>query len=163
MTVASPADASAPGLLARERIVAKAGFNRWLVPPAALAIHLCIGMAYGFSVFWKPLQGALLGRRRQTSAGMLGGCGDFRGESGRHPQSADSHQLQLEPVRSRLDVHVLLRPARRLSRDLGRVARAGGPAQGRRRRRDLLVRRPGDFRPRRLPAISSGSCGSAPA
>ena len=39
----------------------RAGFNRWLVPPAALCIHLCIGMAYGFSVFWKPLQGALLG------------------------------------------------------------------------------------------------------
>ena len=43
------------GLLDRERIVAKPGFNRWLVPPAALAIHLCIGMAYGFSVFWLPL------------------------------------------------------------------------------------------------------------
>ena len=50
-----------PGPLDRERIVATAGFNRWLVPPAALAIHLCIGMAYGFSVFWKPLQGALVG------------------------------------------------------------------------------------------------------
>ena len=35
------------------------GFNRWLVPPAALAIHLCIGMAYGFSVFWLPLSRAL--------------------------------------------------------------------------------------------------------
>ncbi len=46
---------SAPGLLDRERIIAKAGFNRWLVPPAALCIHLCIGMAYGFSVFWFPL------------------------------------------------------------------------------------------------------------
>ena len=33
------------GLLDRERIIAKAGFNRWLVPPAALCIHLCIGMA----------------------------------------------------------------------------------------------------------------------
>jgi MFS family permease len=43
------------GLLDRERIIAKTGFNRWLVPPAALAIHLCIGMAYGFSVFWIPL------------------------------------------------------------------------------------------------------------
>ena len=43
------------GLLDREVTVAKAGFNRWLVPPAALAIHLCIGMAYGFSVFWVPL------------------------------------------------------------------------------------------------------------
>src|SRR5215468_1052880 len=43
------------GLLDRERIIAQAGFNRWLVPPAALCIHLCIGMAYGFSVFWLPL------------------------------------------------------------------------------------------------------------
>jgi MFS family permease len=48
-----------PGLLDRERIVARPGFNRWLVPPAALAIHLCIGMAYGFSVFWLPLSRAL--------------------------------------------------------------------------------------------------------
>ena len=45
----------AGGLLDKSRTVAKAGFNRWLVPPAALAIHLCIGMAYGFSVFWVPL------------------------------------------------------------------------------------------------------------
>src|SRR5882757_2416368 len=52
---------SGTGLLDRERIIAKPGFNRWLVPPAALCIHLCIGMAYGFSVFWKPLQEALLG------------------------------------------------------------------------------------------------------
>jgi len=50
---------SAAGLLDRERIIAKAGFNRWLVPPAALCIHLCIGMAYGFSVFWLPLSRAL--------------------------------------------------------------------------------------------------------
>ena len=45
----------APGFLARERTIANPGFSRWLVPPAALAIHLCIGMAYGFSVFWLPL------------------------------------------------------------------------------------------------------------
>jgi len=43
------------GVLDRSRTVAGPGFNRWLVPPAALAIHLCIGMAYGFSVFWLPL------------------------------------------------------------------------------------------------------------
>ena len=43
------------GLLAKERTVAGPSFNRWLVPPAALAIHLSIGMAYGFSVFWLPL------------------------------------------------------------------------------------------------------------
>ncbi len=48
-----------PGWLSRERTVAKAGFNRWLVPPAALAIHLCIGMSYGLSVFWLPLTRAL--------------------------------------------------------------------------------------------------------
>ena len=48
-------------ILDRERIIAKPGFNRWLVPPAALAIHLCIGMAYGFSVFWLPLSKAIPG------------------------------------------------------------------------------------------------------
>jgi len=47
------------GFLDKERTIATAGFNRWLVPPAALCIHLCIGMAYGFSVFWLPLSRAL--------------------------------------------------------------------------------------------------------
>jgi MFS family permease len=46
-------------LLAKERTIAAPGYNRWLVPPAALAIHLCIGMAYGFSVFWLPLSRAV--------------------------------------------------------------------------------------------------------
>jgi MFS family permease len=45
--------------LDKERTIAQSGFNRWLVPPAALAIHLCIGMAYGFSVFWLPLSRAV--------------------------------------------------------------------------------------------------------
>lgn len=40
---------------AKPRIIARPGFNRWLVPPAALAVHLCIGMAYGFSVYWLPM------------------------------------------------------------------------------------------------------------
>lgn len=44
-----------PGFLSKQRIIARPGFNRWLVPPAALAIQLCIGMAYGFSVFWLPM------------------------------------------------------------------------------------------------------------
>jgi MFS family permease len=48
-----------PGFFSRERTIARPGFNRWLVPPAALAIHLCIGMAYGFSVFWLPLSKAI--------------------------------------------------------------------------------------------------------
>jgi MFS family permease len=47
------------GFLDRERTIAQPGFNRWLVPPAALCIHLCIGMSYGLSVFWLPLTRAL--------------------------------------------------------------------------------------------------------
>jgi MFS family permease len=47
------------GWLDRQRTIARPGFNRWLVPPAALAIHLSIGMAYGFSVFWLPLARAV--------------------------------------------------------------------------------------------------------
>ncbi len=45
-----------PSFLDRSRIVASPGFNRWLVPPAALAIHLAIGEAYAFSVFNLPLE-----------------------------------------------------------------------------------------------------------
>ncbi|MFP7759804.1 OFA family MFS transporter [Marisediminicola sp. LYQ134] len=37
--------------LDRERSVAPPGFNRWLIPPAALAVHLCIGQAYATSVY----------------------------------------------------------------------------------------------------------------
>ncbi len=47
------------GFLDKENTIAGPGFNRWLVPPAALCIHLCIGMAYGFSVFWLPLTKAI--------------------------------------------------------------------------------------------------------
>jgi MFS family permease len=48
-----------PKFFDRERTIARPGFSRWLVPPCALAIHLCIGMAYGFSVFTFPLANAL--------------------------------------------------------------------------------------------------------
>src|SRR6201998_1013800 len=41
--------------LDRERSVAHPGYSRWLVPPAALAIHLAIGQVYAFSVFKSPL------------------------------------------------------------------------------------------------------------
>ena len=41
--------------LDREATVAPPGYNRWLVPPAALAIHLAIGQVYAFSVFKIPL------------------------------------------------------------------------------------------------------------
>lgn len=39
----------------KQRIIAEPGYNRWMVPPAALAVHLCIGQAYAFSVFNNPL------------------------------------------------------------------------------------------------------------
>jgi MFS family permease len=45
-------------VLSKSRIIAPPDYNRWLVPPAALAVHLSIGMAYGFSVFWLPLSRA---------------------------------------------------------------------------------------------------------
>ena len=58
-------------LLSKDRITAGPGFNRWLIPPAALAIHLCIGQAYAFSVFKLPLN-TMLGK----AAGMLNAHGD---------------------------------------------------------------------------------------
>ncbi len=61
MSVSSASAAVPVGLLDRERIIAGPRFNRWLVPPAALAIHLCIGMAYGFSVFWLPMSRLIAG------------------------------------------------------------------------------------------------------
>lgn len=45
--------------LDRDRIVAPPGFNRWLVPPAAIAVQMCIGQIYGFSVFNLPLSRVL--------------------------------------------------------------------------------------------------------
>lgn len=43
------------GFFSKQRTVAKPGYNRWMVPPAALSVHLCIGQAYAFSVFNNPL------------------------------------------------------------------------------------------------------------
>lgn len=60
---------SNPGILSRERTIAGPHFNRWLVPTAALAIHLCIGMAYGFSVFWLPMSNEI--------ANPPASCGDI--------------------------------------------------------------------------------------
>jgi MFS family permease len=53
------------GVFSRERIVAGPGFNRWMVPPAALCVHLCIGQAYAFSVFNLPMT-RLLGITKST-------------------------------------------------------------------------------------------------
>jgi MFS family permease len=54
--------------LDRSYSVAKPGFSRWLVPPAALAIHLAIGQVYAFSVFKKPLNYLI---QVQTAGGGL--------------------------------------------------------------------------------------------
>jgi hypothetical protein len=50
---------ASPEILDTDCIIAGPGFNRWLGPPAGLAIHLCFGMAYGFLVFWLPLSKSL--------------------------------------------------------------------------------------------------------
>jgi len=44
-----------PSFLDRERTIAPRSYSRWLIPPAALAVHLCIGQIYAFSVFKEPL------------------------------------------------------------------------------------------------------------
>ncbi|RSN22324.1 MFS transporter [Amycolatopsis sp. WAC 01416] len=49
----------AVGFLDRSRIVASPGWSRWLIPPAALAVHLSIGQAYAWSVFKAPLEKTL--------------------------------------------------------------------------------------------------------
>ena len=127
------------GLLDRERIIATTGFNRWLVPPAALCIHLCIGMAYGFSVFWLPLSRAL----GTADAGLSGPDAARR---------AFHHDVRLARGEPRLDVHAVLRAARHRGRGVGRLARTRRAAQGRRRLGAVLVRRPGDRRARRSSA-----------
>ncbi|MBY6242373.1 OFA family MFS transporter [Methylosinus sp. Sm6] len=68
MSAASPS----MSFFSRERSIAAPGFNRWLVPPAALAIHLCIGMAYGFSVFWLPLSRAVGGAEPKACPADMG-------------------------------------------------------------------------------------------
>ncbi len=41
--------------LDKQHTVAPPGYSRWLIPPAALCVHLCIGQAYAFSVFNLPM------------------------------------------------------------------------------------------------------------
>jgi MFS family permease len=54
-------------LLDRSHTIAKPGYSRWMVPPAALCVHLCIGQAYAFSVFNLPMS-KLLGISQSTPA-----------------------------------------------------------------------------------------------
>ena len=46
---------SALAFLDSRRITAPPGYSRWLIPPAALCVHLCIGQVYAFSVFNLPM------------------------------------------------------------------------------------------------------------
>jgi MFS family permease len=63
--------------LDREKSIAPPGYSRWLVPPAALAIHVCIGQVYSFSVFKLPLthllgvDRSLPGDWKQTEIGWI--------------------------------------------------------------------------------------------
>src|SRR5215471_18957958 len=52
-------------ILDRSHTIAKPGFSRWMVPPAALCVHLCIGQAYAFSVFNLPMS-KLIGITKAT-------------------------------------------------------------------------------------------------
>lgn len=57
--ISSPLSNPPMSFLDRSATIAPPGFNRWMVPPAAIAVHMCIGQVYGFSVFKKPLAKAL--------------------------------------------------------------------------------------------------------
>jgi MFS family permease len=62
---ANPASGSLLPFLDRKHTIAKPGYSRWMVPPAALCVHLCIGQAYAFSVFNLPMT-KLLGITEST-------------------------------------------------------------------------------------------------
>jgi MFS family permease len=72
-------------LLDRERTVAPRGYNRWLIPSAALAVHLSIGEIYAFSVFKVPLKDHFgtgltpIGIIFSIAIGMLGLAAAFGG------------------------------------------------------------------------------------
>jgi len=51
--------------LDKKHSIAPPGYSRWLIPPAALCVHLCIGQAYAFSVFNLPMT-KLLGITQST-------------------------------------------------------------------------------------------------
>ena len=57
------------GFLQRERIIAPPGWSRWLIPPAALSIHLAIGQAYAWTAFKTALTGTML--KGNPNAGVL--------------------------------------------------------------------------------------------
>jgi hypothetical protein len=138
------------GILDREHIIAAAGFNRWLVPPAALCIHLCIGMAYGFSVFWLPLSRAL----GITAAKA---CPDMTLGQELFTTTCDWHVASMGWMFTLFFVVL----------GVSAALWAAGSSASDRARPALLPRYVGAAVSRSAPSastsISSGSCGSAPA
>ena len=61
----NPGSGSLLPFLDRKHTIARPGYSRWMVPPAALCVHLCIGQAYAFSVFNLPMT-KLLGITEST-------------------------------------------------------------------------------------------------
>ena len=106
------------GLLSRERIVAEPGFNRWLVPPAALAIHLSIGHGLRFQRLLAAAEQAI---------GITGPCRARTG--GSFPQGVWP-RVRLEDQHPRLDVHPRLRLSR-VSRPPCSEAGSSGSDRGR--------------------------------
>ena len=95
--------------LDREHTIARPGYSRWMVPPAALCVHLCIGQAYAFSVFNLPMT-RLLGVTQSTPA-----------------------DWKLTDLGWIFSIAMVFRPFRRRIRPLGRGRRAAqGDVHGRR-------------------------------
>ena len=132
---------AAPGFLSRERTVAGPGFNRWLTPPAALAIHLCIGMIYGFSVFWLPLSKAIGVTTAKTCPADMSLFAE-----------AVARDCDWKVGSLDLDLHARHRLPRLLRRRVRPLAGDGRTAQGRSRLGLLLVRGASDLGARGLPA-----------
>lgn len=134
--IRSPGASQPSPFLSKERIIARPGFNRWLVPPAALAIHLCIGMAYGFSVFWLPLSRAVGITQPLACPSDMGFFAEIVATSCDWKISMLGWMYTL--------FFVLLGSSAAL---WGGLAGAGGPAQGRCGFCVLLVRGAGHFGP----------------
>ena len=98
-----------PSFLARERTVAGPGYSRWLIPPAALAVHLCIGQVYATSVYKTALVAALRHQPHRDRDDLLDRDRDARAlrgrlrHLGRHPRPARRdvrRRVLLEPSAS---------------------------------------------------------------
>ena len=118
-----PAARRTPDLLdqARERSPSPASIDG-SSPPAALAIHLCIGMSYGLSVFWLPLE-RMRTRRRAQPMPARGDATSVLGQACALFTAMRSMQLDGDwTLRPRLDLHA----RHRVARHLGGVCSAAG-------------------------------------